>query len=155
MNESRLTKIVYEGQKRLNFPNCWHKEIINDLKMLDIDLKECYIRNLTKEQWKKVVREKMIKIKENNTKNIKKTKLRFVKGSQFGMKEYLGCEEASSLLKLKLNMVNLRANYKGKYTDSLCRRCGFYEEYIEHLWDCPNFYQKPKMKKTCLDTNNS
>ena len=37
------------------------------------------------------------------------------------MKEYLGYEEASSLVKLKLNMVDLRANYKGKYTDSLCR----------------------------------
>ena len=75
--------------------------------------------------------------------------------SKFGMKEYLGCEEASSLLKLKLNMVDLRANYKGKYTDSLCRRCGSHEEYIEHLWDSPNFYQRPKTEKTCLDTNNS
>ena len=53
MNESRLTKIVYEEQNRLNFPNCWHKEVINDLNMLYIDLKECQIRNLTSVQWKK------------------------------------------------------------------------------------------------------
>ena len=57
----------------------------------------------------------------------------FINGNKFEMKEYLGCEEASSLLKLKLNMVDLRANYKGKYADSLCRRCGSHEEYIEHL----------------------
>ena len=155
MNESRLTKIVYEEQKRLNFPNCWYKEVISDLKMIDINLKECQIKNLTKQQWKKIVREKMIIITENNIKNMKKTKLRFIKDSKFGMKEYLGCEEASSLLKLKLNMVDLRANYKGKYTDSLCRRCGSHEEYIEHLWDCPNFYQRPETEKICLDTNNS
>ena len=73
-------------------------------------------KNLTKEQWKKIVREKMIKIKE---KDKKKTKLRFIKGSMFEMKEYLGCEQASSLLKLKVNMVDLRANNKGKYIDSL------------------------------------
>ena len=50
MNESRLTKKVYEEQKRLNFPNCWYKEVINDLKMIDINLKECQIKNPTKEQ---------------------------------------------------------------------------------------------------------
>ena len=58
MNESRLTKNVYEEQKRLNFPNRWYKEVINDLKMIDINLKECQPKNLTKEQWKKIVREK-------------------------------------------------------------------------------------------------
>ena len=89
----------------------------------------------------------MIKVIETNIKDNKKTKLRFIKGSKFEMKEYLGCEQASSLLKLKLNMVDLRANYKGKYSDSLCRRCGLHEEYLEHLWDCPYFYQKPKVKK--------
>ena len=58
MSESRLTKIVYEEQKRLNFPNCWYKEVTSDLKMIDINLKECQIRDLTKEQWKQIVREK-------------------------------------------------------------------------------------------------
>ena len=86
MNESRLTKIVYEEQKRLNFPNCWYKEVISDLKMIDINLKECQIKNLTKQQWKKIVREKMIIITENNIENMKKTKLRFIKDSKFGMR---------------------------------------------------------------------
>ena len=75
------------------------------------------------------------------------------KDSKLKMKEYLRCEEASSLLKLKLKMSGLIANYKGKYTDSLCRGCGSHEEYIERLLDCPNFYQIPKMKRTCLATN--
>ena len=152
MNESRLTKKVYEEQKRLNFRNCWYKEVSNDLKMIDINLKECQIKNLTKKQWKKIVREKMIKIIETNIKDNKKTKLIFNKGSKFEMKEYLGCEEALSLLKLEINMVDLRRNYKGKYTDSLCRRCGLHEECLEQLWDCPCFYQKPK---TCLVTSKS
>ena len=96
----------------------------------------------------------MIIITEDNIKSNSKTKFGFFKGNKFKMKD-LGCEDAPSLLKLKLNMVDLRANYKEKYSDSLCRRCGAHEEYIEHLWDCPSFYQKPKMEKTCLVTNNS
>ena len=72
----------------------------------------------------------MNKIIATNIKDNKKTKLRFIKGGKFEMKEYLRCEEASSLLKLTLNMVDLRANYKRKYTDSLYRRCRLHEEYM-------------------------
>ena len=71
------------------------------------------------------------------------------------MKEYLKCEKASSLLKLELKLADLIANYKGKYTDSFCRRCGSHVEYIERLFDCPDFYQKPKIEKTCLATNKA
>ena len=71
------------------------------------------------------------------------------------MKEYLRCEEASSLLKYELKFADLIANYKEKYTDSFCRRCGSHEEYIERLLDCPNFYQKPKIEKTCNSDKSS
>ena len=63
------------------------------------------------------------------------------------------CEEASSPLKFKINKADLIATYKGKYTDLLCRGCGSHEGYIECLLDFPNFYQIPKMEKTCLVTN--
>ena len=89
----------------------------------------------------------MIKVIETNIKDNKKTKLRFIKGSKFEMKEYLGCEQASSLLKLKLNMVDLRANYKGKYTDSLCRRCGLHEEYLRTLMGLSIFLSKTQGEK--------
>ena len=50
----------------------------------------------------------MIIIIENDIIENKKTKLKFIKGSKFEMKEYLRCGEVSSLLKLKLNMVDLK-----------------------------------------------
>ena len=77
------------------------------------------------------------------------------KDSKFTAKEYLRCEEASSPLKLKLKKADLIATYKGKYTDSLCRGCGSHEGYIECLLDFPNFYQIPKMEKTCFVTNKA
>ena len=58
MKESRLTKIVYEEQKRLNFPNCWYKEVNSGIKMIDVYLKEYQIKNVTIEQWKKVLEKK-------------------------------------------------------------------------------------------------
>ena len=48
MKESRLTKIVYEEQTRLNFQNCWYKEVISDIQMIDVNLKGYQIKNLTK-----------------------------------------------------------------------------------------------------------
>ena len=43
---------------------------------------------------------------------------------------------------LKLNMIDLKANYKGKNEDALCRRYGAQEENIEHLFYCQNFKEK-------------
>ena len=49
MNENRMTKMVYDEQKRLNFPNCWYEEVMNDLNTLNITLNEKEIGNLSKE----------------------------------------------------------------------------------------------------------
>ena len=76
---------------------------------------------------------------------VENSKTTSLKERKFKMKEYLRCEEALSLLKLKVKMSDLIANYKGKYTDLLCRGRGSHEENIERLLDCPNFYQIPKI----------
>ncbi len=36
-------------------------------------------------------------------------------------------------------MTDLKANYKGKYDNTSCRRCGSHEENIEHIWQCKKF----------------
>ena len=40
MNERRLTRIVYNKQKRLKLPKCWHYKVMNDLEMVNIKLNE-------------------------------------------------------------------------------------------------------------------
>ena len=87
MNEKRLTKKVYEEQKRLGLPNCWHKEVMSDLKMLDINRSEENIRNITRAEWKSLIKEKLKAGLEDNIKNTKMTKLRFIKQSNFGIKK--------------------------------------------------------------------
>ena len=57
----------------------------------------------------------------NRQKNKKKseTKLRLIRNSHFGLKAYLKDTKASDLLMLKLNMIDLKANYTAKYKDSI------------------------------------
>ena len=64
------------------------------------------------------------------------TKMRFIRKSSFGLKPYIKHNDSAKLLKLKLNMTELKANYKGKHENALYRRCGDHEEYIEHICKC-------------------
>ena len=43
---------------------------------------------------------------------------------------------------LKLNMIDLKANYPAKHKDNTCRRCGKHKENVEHLWECKKFDTK-------------
>ena len=65
------------------------------------------------------------------------TKLRFTK--RFARQEYLNeckMEEVKKIMKLRLNMVELKANFKGKYSDTLCPACKMEEETTEHALRC-------------------
>ena len=51
----------------------------------------------------------------------------------FRKKECITREKRSELLVLKLNITDLKANYKRKHENALCRRCGGQEETIKNL----------------------
>ena len=139
MKDSRLTKKVYKEQKRLNLNNCWNSEIKNDLKELNINISEKQIGKLTSKEWKNMIINRITSLIQRDMKECNKTKLRLIKDNCFGKKEYITHKDAANLLLLKLNMTDLKANYKGKHEDTLCRRCGAQEENIEHLFHCQNF----------------
>ena len=65
-----------------------------------------------------------------------------IRKSNFGLKAYLKDTKASDLLMLKLNMIDLKANYTAKYKDNTCRRCGKHKEIVAHLWKCKKFNMK-------------
>ncbi len=148
MKDSRLTKKVYEEQKRLNLDKCWDSETKNDLKELNIDISEEQIGKLTSKEWKNMIVNRITSIIQKDMKECNKTKLRLLKNNCFGKKEYINHKHAANLLSLKLNMTDLKANYKGKHENALCRRCGAQEETIEHSFQCQNF------KERSLNTND-
>ena len=67
-------------------------------------------------------------------------KLRFT--DAFGRKEYVEkCQmgNVKEIMKLRLNMVELKANFKGKYGDVKCPACGEDDETTEHVIKCKEY----------------
>ena len=85
-----------------------------DLKDLKIDLTEKQISNLPTKEWEKLVKQNVVKSIENDLRKDKGSKTRFIRKSSFGLKQYIKHSEAPKLLKLKLNMVELKVKFRGK-----------------------------------------
>ena len=141
-NENRLIKGVVEQQKEKNFG--WYKEVKGMAKSYQINVGE-EIKRQSKKEWKKEVRKKIRKkIEERIREEIRdKKKLRNVRMEKWERRKYImecTAEECKNILKIRLNMVNARANYKGTYGgDTKCRACKTEEETTEHLIDCEQY----------------
>ena len=103
---------------------------------LQMEKSESEILEIKKSAWKKELKEKIgIMVKhEIEAEASKMTKLRFTKN--FERQEYLNqcrMEEVKKIMKMRLNMVELKANFKGKYGDTLCPACKMDEETTEHV----------------------
>ena len=48
-------------------------------------------------------------------------------------------EKVKSIMKVRLNMVEVKANFKGKYPDLKCAACKQEEETTEHVIKCPEY----------------
>ena len=123
MKETRLTRQAYNEQKRLNFKDCWHYQIKNDLKDFKIYLTEKQISNLPIKEWEKLIKPSVVKSIENDLRKDNGSKTSFIRKCCFGIKQYIKHSEAPKLLKLKLNIVDLKANFRGKNENAFCRRC--------------------------------
>ena len=104
-------------------------------------MKEEEIKEMSKAEWKKKVVEGLEKeVKEEVEGKIKEMKkLRFV--GEYKRKEYVGCEMAvvRDVMRMRLNMVDVKANFKGKYKDLLCVACKEAEETTEHVLQCDEY----------------
>ena len=115
-NEKRLVKDVVEDQIRKPYRGCWGESVVEICRKYDLNPEE--IRLWTKQKLKKEIKGKIRKDIENVI-EIKKTemaKLRFTDGK--GRKEYLeelGTKEAVVIMKARLNILELKGNYRGMY----------------------------------------
>ena len=53
-----------------------------------------------------------------------------------GYLKILNHEEARQIMRVRLNMVNVKANYRGSYKDYTCSGCHIHEDTTEHLFKC-------------------
>ena len=112
--------------------DAWYKELHQYAEENDIRLD---INELSYDQYKSHVKQKIddkIK-KELELAKGMKTKLRYINpGKRQNYINQCSIKEASSILKIRLHMVNVKANYGG----GLCRRCEQEQETTEHVLDC-------------------
>lgn len=137
-SNERVAKNIMQQQKKYALKGCLYEEIENNANELGIDLNVIDTLHVLKSEWKKIVKRK---IEEKVASKAKieagrKTKLRLVKDSGFGEKEYVKSstiEEISKIMRMRLNMCKIGANY-GK--PGVCKLCKNENESTEHMLTC-------------------
>ena len=137
--ENRIARKIIVNQKNgEELKKNWYNEINYWLQKLELKEEESKITTMLKSEWKKVVKERIFEaVKEEVTEKLQTTKLRFVE--DIGKKEYVRecrMEEVKEIMKIRLNMTELKPNFGGKYRDRLCPACQEEDETTEHVVQC-------------------
>ena len=80
-----------------------------------------------------------------------KTKLRLIKNDEYGRKKYIdkcSIEDVTKIMRFRLNMTKIKANYKGKYNDLTCDGCEAEQETTEHIINCKEYKRLFKYTET-------
>ena len=135
MKEDKLVKKIMTEQTKQP-GNHWYKRVIEIATSLGLPVDVEKIKILSRGQWKKIV-SKAILNKENKDleKWVQTSKKCKDMKPNCQLKEYLNIlkpDEAMTILKGRLGMTDVKANYKNKYKDINCKICGKSED-LEHL----------------------
>ena len=138
-DEKRLAIEIIEDQLRSPYGKCWANSIREICEKYEIKIEE--IREWSKRTLKKEIKERINKQIDNivQEKSREMKKLRFIQGIQKNnyIKE-LAKGESTIIMKARLNMLELKANFRGKYEEEKCDLCLDEEDNTEHLFECPN-----------------
>ena len=102
------------------------------------------VLKIKKSSWKKNLKSRIEEIVAEEMKQHQEnmTKLRFTRN--FKRQEYVqtcSMAKVKKIMNLRLNMTELKANFRGKYDDNLCPACGIEEETTEHVISCPEYQE--------------
>ena len=87
-------------------------------------------------------------------------KLRFIKDDTFKMKEYIiegENEEVKKMMKIRLNMIEIKGNFKGNFRDGeyKCPLCKKENDETEHLYECEEIENVIDKKRTTIKSISS
>ena len=114
------------------------------LVKLDMPIEEEEVIKIKKSSWKRNLKSRIEEIVAEEMKKHQEemTKLRFTR--KFERQEYVktcSMAKVKKIMSLRLNMTELKANFRGKYDDNLCPACGVEEETTEHVICCPKYQE--------------
>ena len=154
--DSRFLKEVIEEQIRDTFKGCWSEQTMEICGKYNLGIQ--LIKCLTKEKLKSILKNRIarrldlyIKAEAKN-----KTKLRFC--STFSRKKYttkgsINFDTAKSIMKLRLNMLEVKNNYKGTARNDTCDLCAEIDT-TEHLFGCEEIKKQIKVPSIELLKND-
>ena len=139
--DDRIAKQIVLIQEKQGIEKSWYKELSTKADELQLNVTTEYIQKKEKSEWKKIIKEKINKIitSELNIEYETKTKLRFLKNKPFQKEEYLDKYPAmvcKDIMELRLNMIEVKANFKGRFKDEICVGCFQEKESTEHFLSC-------------------
>jgi hypothetical protein len=139
-DDKRVAKMLVEEQKNNDIPRTFYSKVKEISKLININLNNA--DKMGKEKWRKQCKDKL---RENIQTRMNKyisesTKLRFLLNDKFEMKQYIkevAGNTAIKIMRVRLNMVDVRMNYKGSHGGDLsCPLCRVENDTTEHLLLC-------------------
>ena len=122
--------------------------VSKDMNEVDITMTDFEIRNMSKQKWKRLCKDKtknkafLDLIKENS----QKEKTKDIQFECLEMSEYLKENEKTSLSKiiflLRSGTLDIKKWNSWKYDDNLCVMCDIKEENITHFLECTEYGNK-------------
>ena len=150
---NRVAKQVLLDQMNKRIPNCWYDEIKEISHIYNIELEK--VKTTSKGEWKKTIKGAINKTVEKG-KWRENTKSRFVKSCK--REKYVdetNKDEMTGIMKLRLNMIDLRMNYKGKYPENTrCPVCKSSDDTTEHLFECKEIKKRIGDEFGCINGND-
>ena len=159
-DETRIARKIILLQKDKEYPNCWYSEIKELSENYKLDISTPRIMKMTKSAWKKEIKTQIkTEVERMDTFKCTGTKMRFLASHNYEKQDYLEKlphDLAILIIKLRLNMIKAKANFKNSYSNIQCDMCEE-EETTEHILICPKLQKlityNPGKVNLC-DTSN-
>ena len=135
-------KVVRNQMEGIGKGKTWYDGVEEWLVKLELEKEEEEIIKYRKSEWKAKVKDQLNKWvkKEMAEQKSRMKKLRFT--NMNGKQEYVEkckMEQVRKIMKVRLNMTELKANFKGKHNETICSACEVEEETTEHVIRCPEY----------------
>ena len=141
--KNNVTRSILMEQQNIPGPT-WLKEVMQIMENLNIEKSLNDISTMTKFQWKKIIKERLIKaeILQNQREREDLTKGSALAPTTMCMKKYLvhmKHNEALTILKIRTGMTDTRANYKNSHDCIICPICKREDETTSHMMRCEEY----------------
>ena len=131
-----------------------------DRKDLEIDLSDAEIRDMSKNMWKKYIKETVKSaalkclVNENNTKE----KTKGIKFSSLELSEYLRKNMKKSVSQIifstRSKTLEIKQWAPWKFTNDMCVKCGLLPETMNHFMCCKSYKSKPYEEWNDINEDN-